>query len=372
MSGLARYISNRFDKWVFSSYNMNAKAFGLYRILYSLYLLIWGIPNFEWIAGQPDSFFNPPAYSISTLFNGFPTYWFLQGLSLLVVVLAISLLFGYRTRLVSILLGLSIILGKSFAFSFGLIGQDIIVWLVPIILSFSNWGASYSLDSYLGRNKSQAVNNWPVTMLSLLLGFAMFSAGLPKLLGGWLDPTTQATRGHFFTQYYVIGDLKLLAPFMSTFTNQWLWEIMDWVAVLFELSFLLAVISPKWFRRIIVMAVIFHCSTFMVFNISFHFQYSVYLLFINWALISDDKYWKLDGYLRKVLQYKWLILALVAYIPLYVLSQKLMLMPGRLAPSPFLLLTDVLGLDYKLVVGITAQPIALFIVGWQVLAPRNN
>lgn len=258
MSNLGKNISGRFDNWVFNSYSMNANALGLYRILFSLYLLIWGIPNFEWIANQPDSFFNPPAYSIAALFNGFPPYWFLQGLSLLVVVLAILLLFGYRTRLVSVLLGLGIILGKSFAFSFGLIGQDIIVWLVPILLSFSNWGAHYSIDSYLGNTKGDKVQHWPITMISLLLGFAMFTAGLPKLLGGWLDPTTQATRGHFFTQYYVIGDLKLLAPFMSQYTDQWLWEVMDLVAVLFELSFLVAVVNPKWFRRIVVLAIIFH------------------------------------------------------------------------------------------------------------------
>lgn len=373
MSGWGNNIANRFDRWIFCSYPMNAKALGLYRILYSLYLLIWGMPNFEWIAGQPDSFFNPPEYAISSLLSGFPPYWFLQGLSLLVVVLAILLLFGYRTKPVSILLGLSIILGKSFAFSFGLIGQDIIVWLVPIILSFSNWGIHYSIDSQLGSSKTaDNVQNWPVTMISLLLGFAMFTAGFPKLMGGWLDPTTQATRGHFFTQYYVIGDLKLLAPFMSQFANQWLWEIMDWVAVLFELSFLVAVVSPKWFRRVIVVAVIFHTSTFLVFNISFHFQYSVYLVFINWALITDNGYKKLDEFFEKVLKYKWMILSLLIYIPLYVLSQKLMLMPGKLAPSPFLLLTDQLGLDYKIVVGVTALIPALSIVVWQTLAPRNS
>lgn len=369
---LKENISNRFDQWVFNSYPMSSKALGLYRILYSIYLLVWGIPNFEWIADNPNSFYNPPAYSLGALLDGFPPYWFLEGLSLLVVLLAILLLFGWHTRTVSILLGLSIIVGKSFAFSFGLIGQDIVVWFIPMLLSFSNWGSSFSIDAYTGRTQNTSTQYWPITMMSLFLGFGMFTAGLPKLLGGWLDPATQATRGHFFTQYYVIGDLKLLAPYMAHFTNKWIWEMMDWVAVLFELSFLVAIINPKWVRRILVVAIIFHTSTFMVLNISFHFQYSLYLLFINWAFINDKTYQRIGNITAKLFNYKVLIAFMLIYVPLYVLSQKFMLMPGQLAPSPFLLLGEWLGADYKILVGATALIPALGIVAWQVNAARNS
>lgn len=370
----SQHIANtRFENWIFRSFPMNAEQLGLYRIAYSLYLLIWGIPNFSWIHNLPDSFFNPPAYSIvGLLFSSFPPYWFMQGMSLLIVTLAILLLFGYQTRWVSVLLGLSIIFCKGFAFSFGLIGQDIIVWLVPILLSFSNWGAAFSIDAQRSSTPAKPVHNWPVTMVALLLGFAMFTAGLPKLLGGWLDPATQATRGHFFTQYHVIGDLTLLAHWMRANTNIVLWEVMDWGAVLFEMGFLVAVLNPRWFRWIIGLAVIFHASTFLVFNISFHFQYSVYLLFICWGTIPGAFFKRMRQLSLKLFTPIGLIAVLVAYVPFYVLSQQTISMPGLLAPSPFLMLTELLGMDYKIVVGVTALIPAIAILAWQLTVKRNS
>lgn len=363
-------IDHRFDSWIFKSFPMYEEALGLYRIAYSLYLLVWGIPNFEWIAGSPNSFFNPPPYSIAALFSSFPPYWFLQGLSIATVIFSIALLFGWKTRWVSILLGLSIILGKSFAFSFGMIGQDIIVWFVPILLAFANWGAAFSIDNKL--QDKNTVQNWPVTMMALLLGFGMFTAGLPKLLGGWLDISTQATRGHFYTQYLVVGDLKILAPFMRQLTNDLVWEAMDWVAVFFELSFLVAVLKPKWFRTILCLAILFHTSTFLVFNISFHFQYSVYLLFINWAFIPSWFYSKLSIVIQKVFTLPILFLVTALYLALYIPTQELMTQPGLLAPSPFLMAAELMGFDYKIVVGVTALIPAWIIMIWQLTAKRNS
>jgi hypothetical protein len=351
---------------------MSAEAMGLYRILFALYLLIWGVPNFVWIADSPNSFFNPPTYSLGALFSSFPAYWFLQGLSLLIVALTMLLLFGWFTRWVSIGLCIAIVIGKSFAFSYGLIGQDLIVWLVPLLMSFSNWGSKYSIDAKRSTNPPSANSPWPITMMALLLGFGMFSAGVPKLMGGWLDLGTNATRGHFFTQYYVIGNLKLLSSWVVNISNPLFWEAMDWGAVLFELLFLAAVIKPKWFRAWLLLAIGFHTTTFLLFNISFHFQYIVYLLFIDWSKITSGFYQRFQALTNTLITVKGLIAAGLLYIPLYILAQEYTLQPATLAPSPFLLVTDLLGLDYKLVVGITALMAAYTVVVWQLTTKRNS
>ncbi len=372
MSSPKPTYNNWLDRWIFTSFPMSAEAMGLYRILFALYLLIWGVPNFEWIADSPNSFFNPPTYSLGALLNGFPPYWFLQGLSLFIVALTMLLLFGWYTRWVSMGLYIAIVLGKSFAFSYGLIGQDLIVWLVPLLMSFSNWGSKYSIDSRRSNQVPSANHIWPITMMALLLGFGMFSAGVPKLMGGWLDLGTHATRGHFFTQYYVIGNLKLLSSWAINITNPFFWEAMDWGAVLFEILFLAAIIKPKWFRAWLLLAIGFHTTTFLLFNISFHFQYIVYLLFIDWGKIAPSFYQRFQTLTDKLITIKGLIIIALFYMPLNILAQEYTLQPTTLAPSPFLLATDLLGLDYKLVVGTTALMSAYGVVIWQLTTKRNS
>lgn len=360
-----------FDRWIFASFHMSAEALGLYRICFALFLLIWGVPNFSWLAQLPDSFFHPPTYSLANLFTGFPPAWFFQGLSLLIVLLCLLLLFGWFTRWVSVGLFVAIVVGKSFSFSFGIIGQDLIVWLVPLLMSFSNWGHKFSIDAQkLPAGHVAAYPTWPITMVALLLGFGMFSAGLPKLLGGWLDVSTHATRGHFFTQYYVIGDLKLLASHMITLTNPIVWEAMDWGAVFFEMSFLIAVAKPKWLRAYLLLTIVFHTTTFLVFNISFHFQYIVYLLFIHWGLVSKDFYARLGSFAHSWISPKGLLVAIVIYLPLYILSQQIVSQPGLLAPSAFILFTELLGWDYKIVMGTSALAMAYVVVIWQLAAKK--
>jgi len=209
-------------------------------------------------------------------------------------------------------------------------------------------------------------------MMALLLGFGMFSAGVPKLLGGWLDVSTHATRGHFFTQYYVIGNLKLLSSWATNITNPFFWEAMDWGAVFFELLFLAAIIKPKWFRFWLLLSIGFHTTTFLLFNISFHFQYIVYLLFIDWGKIAPSFYPRFQALTDKLITIKALIVIALVYMPLYILAQEYTLQPTTLAPSPFLLVTDLVGLDYKLVVGTTALIAAYTVVIWQLAAKRYN
>ena len=274
-----------FDKIIFESFVLSPKSMGLYRICYALFLLIFGVPNFIWISKYPAVFYNPPLVSLHTFFSSFPSYWFLFAISLGTCVLTLLLLFGYKTRLTSILLAVFIFTGKSFAYSFGKIDHDFLIWIIPLIMSFSNWGAAYSLDAKLNQQQDKEVQSWPVVLLALVLCLAMFSAGLPKLLEGWLDVSTHAVRGHFLREYYLNERQELLAPLFLNLNFPLIWEFFDYSGVFLEIAFLFAIIRPNIFRFFVLSAILFHVFNYLMLNIAFTINFILYLLFIDWDLV---------------------------------------------------------------------------------------
>jgi len=274
------------DRVIFSSFALSTEALGLYRIFYSCYLLIFGIPVVLWLDNFPSAFYNPPLLSLSGLFSNFPGFPFLLFISFLTCLLPVLLLFGYKTRLVSILLAFCILFEKSFAYSLGKIDHDFLMWMVPLILAFSNWGMAFSLDArYSQKDSSRSAQSWPVTLLALVLCLGMFSAGFPKLMGGWLDFSTQAVRGHFLREFYFNERQELLAPLLLSLDSPLLWEVLDYAGVLLECLFLFALVKPNLFRGFVLLAILFHVLNYLLLNISFSDNYILYMLFIDWKAV---------------------------------------------------------------------------------------
>lgn len=219
------------------------------------------------------------------LFGGFPPQWFFVGLHVLLDLSLIALLFGYRTRLASWLTGLLFLMGFGFLFSAGKVNHVMLFILLPWVMSFSNWGAAWSIDAQQGRTRPM-VESWPLALLALLIGFAMFTAGFTKLLGSWLDPTTQATRSHWLKQYFVVGRQDLLADLVIAPLPAGLWELMDWGTVLLEISLLLAAFIPRLWGVLLSLMVLFHLGTALLFNITFVQNLIVYAAFLNWDRLA--------------------------------------------------------------------------------------
>ena len=284
-----RTLTDRLDCWIFEEYRVPPRALSAFRIVYATFvLLIIGVPPFRWIGGKPDLFFHPPRFSVVHLFGGFPAPPFFWGLDGVVTLLFVFLLFGFRTRWTSRLLALGLLMGFSWSYAYGKINHDtLLMALVPLVMSFSHWGAHFSLDQ-VHRQASRPASApppeqyWPVALLALLLGFAMFSAGMPKLLSGWLDPTTHAVQGYTLRQHYDFFADQLLTPIMMHYDNPFFWEALDYSAVLFEVGFLLAVIKQPVFRFFIVLTVIFHLVNCLMLNIGFSRNIALYWLFIDW------------------------------------------------------------------------------------------
>jgi len=294
-------MNERFHQWIFNSFSVTAEGLGLLRIISSLFILFFLIPgqgtgHFAYLADIPSDFFAPPPGPLMLL-DGFPSVAVFQFLHTLLLFALFAMLLGYRTKLASIAAGLSILLLQGFVFSVGKVNHEIVVALVPFLMAFSNWGAVFSLDS-IRRGHDSRVESWPVTLLALFVGFMMFTAGFPKILGGWLDPSTQAAQGHLLNQFFVRERQAFLAGYMVQFDSVIFWELLDWATVIFEIGFLVAVINSRWFRYFVVFAVLFHFSTMMTLNIAFLPNFLAYAVFLNWDKIYQtnlEKYRRFTG-----------------------------------------------------------------------------
>ena len=278
-------IYNKYDNWLFNTYKISDKGLSIYRIIYSLFiLLIIGVPNFcKVLNPHSEIFYNPPFFSFSTLFNDFPPV-LLYFISFSLPLLYILLLIGYKTRIISLFIALLSLIGFNFLYSYGKISHgSYLFWLIPFFMSFTNWGSFYTINN---SNYKNADNSWPIVILALSIGFFMFSSGFSKLFGGWLDLNSQATCGNFYRHYLVKEKQEYLSFLLLNINSKYFWEFLDYFVVLFEVFFLLAIFKRDYFHFFIFIAFFFHAFNFFFFNINFNENIVIYLLFFDWGQVS--------------------------------------------------------------------------------------
>lgn len=274
-------LLKKINNWLYLEYDsVDGRILGAFRIFFSACLLIFGLTGFKKIAHYPIQLYKPEK-SLAIWFELPPPNFFLF-LDYMILVLILFLLFGFKTKWVSILLSFSLIIGQTFLFSFGKINHGLLLTsFLPMVMSFSNWGAHFSIDSIRGEKK---IHTWPISLMSLILGFGMFTAGLQKLIGGWLNPKFPAIRSHTFRSFINLRE-GVMTDFMLNIRSKVFWESLDIMIVLFELGFLLAIFSRKWFSRWVVFAILFHVGVLLTMNITFSQNVIVYFLFLNWVFI---------------------------------------------------------------------------------------
>ena len=279
-----------FDRWIFDSFDVTPKGLALYRILVALYGLLIIAPghgsyaNFSYLKSIPDIYFYPPP-GIMQLFSGFPPFPFLEVLLFLLNLSLVAMLVGYRTRWATILTSVLLLVGYGFNYSLSNLHHNILLLVLPFVMSFSNWGTSLSFDARLGRDTGP-VRSWPLVMVALLLGYGMFTAGLPKVIGGWLDPSSHAVLGRFIREYFVIERHDLLAPLLISVTNEVFWESMDVATVCYEIGFLFAILHPLSTRIFSAISIGFHTIVTLILNIAFLPNLVVYAAFVPWHRLA--------------------------------------------------------------------------------------
>jgi uncharacterized membrane protein YphA (DoxX/SURF4 family) len=277
-----RSVVSALDRWIFGVLPADPRSLGIYRILVGAYFVLFIAPVVAF-PSFPSSFYAPPLGPFRLL-GAPPPSWFFLVVSAGMSVSSVALLLGYRTTVASLTTGLLGFLGDGFVYSFGKIDHNfILVFAVPIIMAASGWGREYSVDR-LRRPSHRAVEAWPTSLLALLLGFMMFTAGLPKLLTGWLNPSTHAAQGHFLLNY-LSGRHEFLAPYSLHLQNGAFWELLDDITVVFEVGFLLAILSRTSLRLFCAVAILFHTAILLMMNIDFTPNLVAYAAFVDWSAV---------------------------------------------------------------------------------------
>ena len=258
------------DRWIFHSHPLTVRDLAIYRILYASFAMLMAVPRGLWLEHLPDVFFSPPA-SLAAIVAAPLPFEYVQLLNVLLALSLAALLIGWYTRTASISATVLMILLNTWIYSPGKINHDILFVLVPAVMAFSGWGEAYSIDARRRTkiNADSTEGSWTVTLMSLLIGIALFTAGWAKLSTGWLDLGSYATYGHLLINYHVTGRHPWGADLALQIKNTWFWEALDWSTVLFEVGFLPAVLSRRSFLFFCALAAIFHVGVELMFAITF-------------------------------------------------------------------------------------------------------
>ncbi|RFA15148.1 hypothetical protein B7R21_03705 [Subtercola boreus] len=272
-----------FDNWVVRGPFRSADL-GVYRIIFGLAALAL-LPNAQFLAGYPSSFFAPPPGPLQRL-SGIPPLGVLISLEIALALALAAVVFGVFTRTASVVAGVLMVLTFGLTYSFGKIDHTIFLPLAALLVVWAGWGRSYSIDSLKTRADPDApVSQWPLRLFALLIGVGFATAAIPKFLGGWLKPGTQATEGHYWYETLIDDRNQAFAPLFGHITSPIFWEPLDWVTVALEGGIILSVISWRSFRIMIALASVFHVGVLVMMNILFTTNVVAYAAFVPWGLV---------------------------------------------------------------------------------------
>jgi hypothetical protein len=287
------------DRWLFAEYRTDPQSLGLYRILFGVYMLLQLLPDGLWLGNLPPPSFSPPV-SIAALFNRYPPYWVMFVLNAATLSCLSALIIGWNTVLASLGTAVGFVLVESFAFADGKIDHSIFGAIIPLTLAFSGWGAAFSVDSRRGDFEARRFSTnhpWLLAILAMLLGFALLTAGMAKVHGGWLRSDTLGARWNILLNYYVLGRRLSVAFWAMQHFPPWLWKFLDFTTVLWEVGFIFTVPRRTWCRLACAMGTFFHFGVWWLFGIPFHPADMTYAAFVGWAVIWPAATARFDGFL---------------------------------------------------------------------------
>lgn len=271
---------------------------GLYRILYALFYL-WVISNYHYaqLAEIPVAEWDP-VLTLSFL-DGPLNAALLQGLEYLLVGGLIFVLFGFQTRLATLVVLLAGVILTMHRYSFGKIDHydTYLIAYIPALMLLWDWGKSYSVDALLRKRRGQSnldvhdsswQQSWPVLVMTISLAILFSTSAILKGLpdGSWITQSDVILK---LTMDFNRGDVwNPLVPIVVD--NPVLYENLRWGAFLFELGWVLALINKKWRTLFVASSVFFHLYIFTFLQISFVQMLFTYAFFIDWQMLYD-RYW---------------------------------------------------------------------------------
>ncbi|MCU1513725.1 MAG: hypothetical protein JWO10_815 [Microbacteriaceae bacterium] len=261
--------------WITAGYRPSARPLAVVRMLFALDVLF--LPyDISWIPTMPAQAWYPPPGPFE-LFTSLPSPGFILGLEIVRAVVALWLLLGWSTLAASIAMTVVSLLCHGLCWSFGNIHHLILYDLAPLALGIVGWGAAWSIDSLRKRNRPPtAPAGYPMFLFAIVIAFAMFTAAIPKLLSGWLDPAREATHS------YVTRDLVLqtgpgpLTEWALQIDSPVFWKFLDYVTLFGEGTLIILMFFPGLFRLGLLLISAFHIGVWLLLGIDFSEQVFVY------------------------------------------------------------------------------------------------
>jgi hypothetical protein len=272
-----------FDRWSGFAYRRSAEWLAICRILYAASQLVGSQQGpARPLAALGGAFFFPPLGPFALL-SGYPPVWVLDATYLCRDISLMALLVGYRTTLAGWIVGITQIALAGVRYSTGKIDHEFLIFVVPVVMSFAGWGNALSVDA-LPDNAGGSRRRAPgpaLAYLALLVGLTFFTSGFVKALSGWMDPGAAATRGYLliFRQHLWSGG-ALNTMLGEIIGSLWLWKVMDYATVVFEMAVLVSVVQPAWFRTALTGALGFHLGAAALLRIDFSWLIGCYLPFL--------------------------------------------------------------------------------------------
>lgn len=263
-------------------------SLAFFRVLLASYLLLFQLPIGTTLPDLPASLFHPPP-GLPHAFGGFPSAAAVIVGNVVACSLAFMLMIGYRARASAIGLSLSLLLLSAWQFSVGKIDHNLLAVMAPLVFAWSGWDKTW-VAGPPPRAANAAVDdgrsgNRCAFLFAMIVGLTMSTAGLAKLYGNWLDTTTSATLGHAISVNWFEQRTALLFEPARRTMSPWMWEAMDWAAVIFELAAGVAFLRRSWWRWWLVVAVFFHAGVWLKFAIVFAPSLVSYAAFVRWESV---------------------------------------------------------------------------------------
>jgi hypothetical protein len=217
-----------------------------------------------------------------------------SGMAILKTAMVVSLILSTTGLFTSISTKTSLLLVvfyQGLVRSFGHFNHDEMLAVYCLaVLAFTPCGASFSLDHWLRRRKTERPRwafSYPILLMQLLMAWVYFSSALIKLRVAGL-------------KYLSVDNLPALAIFHSLDNLHdthfklafWLPQVRSYLpfavglVLLWELLFPLAVVWPRSRWWILGTGILFHLSTLFFMNIFFPHQLALYLIFVDWDAVA--------------------------------------------------------------------------------------
>ncbi|WP_145202967.1 hypothetical protein [Thalassoglobus polymorphus] len=235
-----------------------------------------------WMKDLPSFMFAPPI-SPAAIFTDFPPDYVYDFIKLGTLATSLLLLGGILPKSTSILLSFLLFGIRIFAYASGKINHDILVPLIPAVLAFSNWGNAFRIHTQTDLSEKKKLNDGlPVAIFAFLTAFWMATAGWQKITTDWLNLGYSVVQSDCFNNFNVTGRRSAVGQLALNCLRPWMWELLDWTTVVFELSGIFVVWKRSAFRYWLFVATFFHLGIDLVMLIPYAPAIIAYGVFVPW------------------------------------------------------------------------------------------